>query len=89
MDSGNVAELDTPLNLYDQENGIFRGMCERSGIRREDFFLSEEARFAAIVKGEALFGAGRYIHRMRQQLPPEPAACTGAELDMSATTCGR
>ena len=36
MDSGNVAELDTPLNLYDQENGIFRGMCERSGITLED-----------------------------------------------------
>ncbi|OQO08855.1 hypothetical protein B0A48_05745 [Cryoendolithus antarcticus] len=45
MDAGEVAELDTPVNLYDL-GGIFRGMCERSGIRREDFFESEEARFA-------------------------------------------
>lgn len=36
MDAGLIAELDTPLRLYDQ-GGIFRGMCERSGIRREDF----------------------------------------------------
>lgn len=46
MDQGNVAELDTPVSLYDK-GGIFRGMCDRSGIRREDFFESEEARFAA------------------------------------------
>ena len=36
MDSGRIAELDTPLSLY-QAGGIFRGMCDRSGIRREDF----------------------------------------------------
>ncbi|KXT18138.1 hypothetical protein AC579_7720 [Pseudocercospora musae] len=46
MDAGNVAELDSPIHLYDQR-GIFRSMCDRSGIRREDFFASEEARFAA------------------------------------------
>ncbi|KAK4561111.1 ATP-binding cassette transporter yor1 [Recurvomyces mirabilis] len=44
MDAGNVAELDSPINLYDQ-GGIFRSMCERSGIRREDFFNSQEAHF--------------------------------------------
>lgn len=37
MDAGSIAELDTPLNLYDA-GGIFRSMCDRSGIRREDFF---------------------------------------------------
>jgi ATP-binding cassette subfamily C (CFTR/MRP) protein 1 len=37
MDQGQIAELDTPINLYDQ-GGIFKGMCERSGIRRDDFF---------------------------------------------------
>lgn len=36
MDQGRIAELDTPIGLYDK-NGIFRSMCERSGIRREDF----------------------------------------------------
>ncbi|KFX86059.1 hypothetical protein V490_09250, partial [Pseudogymnoascus sp. VKM F-3557] len=36
MDKGSIAELDTPLRLY-EAGGIFRGMCDRSGIRREDF----------------------------------------------------
>lgn len=36
MDQGRIAELDTPLELWKQEGGIFRGMCERSGIRVED-----------------------------------------------------
>lgn len=46
MDAGNVAELAAPIELYDQ-GGIFRSMCDRSGIRREDFFNSEEANFGA------------------------------------------
>ncbi|KAF1953987.1 multidrug resistance-associated protein 5 [Byssothecium circinans] len=37
MDAGTIAELDAPITLYDA-GGIFRGMCDRSGIRREDFF---------------------------------------------------
>ncbi len=36
MDQGRIAELDTPLHLW-EEGGIFRSMCDRSGIRREDF----------------------------------------------------
>ncbi|RDW64813.1 ABC transporter-1 [Coleophoma cylindrospora] len=36
MDQGRIAELDAPLTLYEQ-GGIFRSMCDRSGIRREDF----------------------------------------------------
>ena len=36
MDQGRIAELDTPLRLW-EEKGIFRGMCDQSGIRREDF----------------------------------------------------
>ncbi|KAJ3535552.1 hypothetical protein NM688_g6963 [Phlebia brevispora] len=35
MDAGNVAEFDTPLNLFIQ-NGIFTGMCERSNISIDD-----------------------------------------------------
>ncbi|KAI6787779.1 hypothetical protein KC333_g8909 [Hortaea werneckii] len=44
MDQDNVAELDSPIRLYDA-GGIFRSMCERSGIRRGDFFNSEEPQF--------------------------------------------
>ena len=36
MDQGRIVELDKPLKLW-EEGGIFRGMCDRSGIRREDF----------------------------------------------------
>ena len=43
MDAGKIAELDTPIALYDKESGIFRSMCERSGIRRADFLENNEA----------------------------------------------
>lgn len=36
MDQGKIAELDTPFALY-EKGGIFRGMCDRSGISRGDF----------------------------------------------------
>lgn len=36
MDAGNIAELDSPLELWKKEGGIFRSMCDRSGIRLED-----------------------------------------------------
>lgn len=35
MDQGNVAELGSPLDLFDQ-GGIFKSMCDKSGIKRED-----------------------------------------------------
>ncbi|KAG9243788.1 ABC multidrug transporter-like protein [Calycina marina] len=41
MDQGKIAELDTPENLYNL-GGIFRGMCDRGGIRKEDFTGYEE-----------------------------------------------
>ena len=37
MNDGRIAELGTPLELFERSGGIFRGMCERSGIRRLDF----------------------------------------------------
>lgn len=46
MDGGGVAELDTPYTLF-QRGGIFRSMCDRSGIREDDFFNSDEANFGA------------------------------------------
>lgn len=36
MDQGRIAEVDEPRKLY-EAGGIFRGMCERGGIREEDF----------------------------------------------------
>ena len=36
MDQGRIAELDAPLRLWEAQ-GIFRSMCDRSGIGRHDF----------------------------------------------------
>ncbi|KAK7690924.1 hypothetical protein QCA50_006027 [Cerrena zonata] len=36
MDAGNVAEFDTPSNLFCNPSGIFRTMCERSNISLDD-----------------------------------------------------
>ncbi|KAK6334206.1 hypothetical protein TWF696_002707 [Orbilia brochopaga] len=36
LDKGRIVEVDTPLNLW-ESGGVFRGMCDRSKIRREDF----------------------------------------------------
>lgn len=35
-------EFDTPLNLFSQEAGVFRSMCEKSRISREDIELATE-----------------------------------------------
>lgn len=36
MDAGQIAEFDTPENLFDRPDGIFRSMCDRSSISRDD-----------------------------------------------------
>ncbi|KAK4702568.1 hypothetical protein P7C70_g3660, partial [Phenoliferia sp. Uapishka_3] len=36
MDQGRVEELDTPLALFDRTNSIFRGMCDKAHLTRDD-----------------------------------------------------
>ncbi|KAG6837247.1 hypothetical protein H0H93_012642 [Arthromyces matolae] len=36
MDAGNIAEFDTPANLFKRSDGFFRGLCEKSNITWED-----------------------------------------------------
>ncbi|GJJ12903.1 hypothetical protein Clacol_007149 [Clathrus columnatus] len=36
MDAGQVAEFDTPLNLYDREGSIFRSLCDEANLSRQD-----------------------------------------------------
>ena len=36
MDAGTVAEFDTPLNLFDKEDSIFRSLCNEAGLTRHD-----------------------------------------------------
>lgn len=40
MDQGRIIELDHPLTLWEQK-GVFRGMCDQSGITRRDFEIDE------------------------------------------------
>ncbi|KAJ8692856.1 hypothetical protein PTI98_010127 [Pleurotus ostreatus] len=44
LDAGQIAEFDTPLNLYSKADGIFRGMCERSSITLDDIRLASKIR---------------------------------------------
>ncbi len=36
MDQGQVAEFDHPLALFDKADSIFRSMCDKAGLNRED-----------------------------------------------------
>lgn len=40
MDQGEIAEFDTPQNLYNQ-NGIFKSLCIQSGINLDDILSSK------------------------------------------------
>ena len=42
MDAGRLVEMGAPIMLW-EKGGVFRGMCDRSGIGRHDFTSSEEA----------------------------------------------
>ncbi|KAK9321278.1 P-loop containing nucleoside triphosphate hydrolase protein [Lipomyces orientalis] len=41
LDAGTVAEFDTPWNLFQKEDSIFRSLCEKSSIRDRDFVRHE------------------------------------------------
>ena len=36
VDAGRIVEFDTPTRLFNMEDGIFRGMCNRSEVSLED-----------------------------------------------------
>ncbi|KAG1737805.1 ABC protein [Suillus lakei] len=40
LDAGLVSEFDTPSNLFKMEDGVFRGMCDRSNISLKDIETS-------------------------------------------------
>jgi len=44
MNAGGIAEFDTPANLYNMPDGIFRGMCERSSITLDDIRYAAKAK---------------------------------------------
>ncbi|KAF5367964.1 hypothetical protein D9758_004466 [Tetrapyrgos nigripes] len=44
VDAGVVVECDKPEVLMDREGGVFRGMCERSGISLSDVLAARRAR---------------------------------------------
>ncbi|KAF9234112.1 ABC protein [Melanogaster broomeanus] len=48
LDAGRVAEFDTPYNLYQSEQGLFRGMCERSNISLTDIEVGKRDTFGSL-----------------------------------------
>jgi ABC-type multidrug transport system fused ATPase/permease subunit len=44
LDAGQIAEMDTPSNLFDKSGSIFRAMCDRSGIALDDIRLAAKSR---------------------------------------------
>ncbi|KAG7451066.1 ABC transporter [Guyanagaster necrorhizus] len=42
LDAGEIAEFDTPSQLYQKTSGIFRGMCDRSSITIDDIRLASK-----------------------------------------------
>ncbi|KAG6856152.1 hypothetical protein H0H87_007058 [Tephrocybe sp. NHM501043] len=50
MDAGEVAEFDTVLNLYDNEQSIFRSLCNEANLQRTDI-LRIRANHSDIVAG--------------------------------------
>ena len=42
MDTGHVAEFDTPLALFDREDSIFRSLCDEAGLTRADILRIRE-----------------------------------------------
>ncbi|KAK9896913.1 hypothetical protein P389DRAFT_194562 [Cystobasidium minutum MCA 4210] len=53
MDKGHIAEFASPLELFDNVNGIFRGMCDSSSITKEDIEKSRFETFQEIAEIEA------------------------------------
>lgn len=49
LDKGELVEFDTPLNLIEKEDGIFRNMCMKSGT-----FAELEAAAKAKAERDAL-----------------------------------
>ena len=44
MDAGQVAEFDTPSNLFSRTDSIFRSMCDQSSISWEDIRLASKVK---------------------------------------------
>jgi ATP-binding cassette subfamily C (CFTR/MRP) protein 1 len=42
MDAGKIAEFDTVLNLFDNEQSIFRSLCNEANLQRADILRIRE-----------------------------------------------
>lgn len=42
LDAGAIVEFDTPLNLYDLRDSVFRGMCDAANLNKTDILRIKE-----------------------------------------------
>lgn len=54
MDKGHIAEFASPLELFENTEGIFRGMCDSSSITREDIERSRFETLHEIAEAQAV-----------------------------------
>ncbi|KAK0235808.1 ABC protein [Armillaria nabsnona] len=48
LEEGQVAEFDSPSNLFLRDDGIFRGLCDRSNISLNDIESASKSTFTAL-----------------------------------------
>jgi len=53
MDAGRVAEFDTPLNLFDNKDSIFRSLCDEASLTREDIVRIREGNAEPLATSHA------------------------------------
>lgn len=73
MDAGRIAEVDTPLNLFDSR-GVFRGMCDRSGLRRENFFDHLQGEDKIRAMNEHPVPSTPRLEQVEESVPDSPSS---------------
>ena len=48
MDEGRISQFGSPLELYKQEKGIFRAMCDHSALGLHELTVAREDRDGAV-----------------------------------------
>ncbi|KAG6381932.1 ABC transporter [Boletus reticuloceps] len=51
LNAGTIVEFDTPANLFEIPDGIFRGMCDRSSISLEDILSTSSMSPVVLMAG--------------------------------------
>jgi ATP-binding cassette subfamily C (CFTR/MRP) protein 1 len=48
MDGGTVTEFDAVLSLFDQQDSIFRSLCDKAGLSKQDILQIQQESLADV-----------------------------------------